>query len=49
MSPLLKILLAIVIGLIVTTILENYTSLAHSLDILLGIAAALVVYFYPIS
>lgn len=48
MHPLLKILLAVVIGLIITTILENYTSLAHGLDILLGIAAALVVYFYPI-
>lgn len=48
MHPLFKIVLAIVVGLIVTTILENYTSLAHSLDILLGIAAALVVYFYPI-
>jgi hypothetical protein len=48
MSPLLKIVLAIVVGLIVTTLLENYTNLAHSLDVLLGIAAALVVYFYPI-
>lgn len=45
MNWLLRILLAVVVGVLVTAVLEWLTPVPHSIDVLLGIVAALVVYF----
>lgn len=45
MNGLLRILLAIVIGVLVTGLLEYFGVLNHGLDALLGVVAALLFYF----
>ena len=49
MSPLIRIAFAIVIGVLVTALLEWLaTSVPHSIDILLGIVAAFIAWkYYP--
>lgn len=49
MNLILRIVLAIVIGCVVTALLEYFGVLNHGLDVLLGVVAALVVYFYPLD
>ncbi len=45
MNTLLKVLLAVVAGVLVTALLEYFGVFNHSIDVLLGVVAALVVYF----
>lgn len=48
MSTILRIVLAIVIGVLVTGLLDYFGVLTHALNVLLGFVAALLFYFgYP--
>lgn len=42
---LIRIIFAIVVGILVTALLEWLTTLPHGIEILLGIVAAFIVYF----
>lgn len=44
MSIILKVVLAVVVGLVVTGLLDYFGVLNHSLNVLLGFVAAIVVY-----
>lgn len=48
MHWLLKVLLAVLVGVLVTALLEYWGVLNHTLDVLLGIIVAIVVYFSPL-
>jgi uncharacterized membrane protein YeaQ/YmgE (transglycosylase-associated protein family) len=45
MNWLLRILLAVIVGVLVTAVLEWLTPVPHNIDVLLGIVAALITYF----
>lgn len=45
MNTILRIVLAVVVGVIVTSLLEYFGVLNRGLDVLLGFAAALLFYF----
>lgn len=47
MNWMLKILLAIIIGVIVTSLLEYWGVLNHTLDVLIGVVCAIGIYFSP--
>lgn len=46
MSELLRIAFAIIVGVLVTTLLEWLTAVPHTIDVLAGIVAAFVAYWY---
>ena len=45
MNWLLRVFLAIVVGVLVTALLEWLTHVPHNIDVLLGVVAALITYF----
>lgn len=49
MNIVLRVVLAVIIGCIVTALLDHYSVLNSQINFLLGIAAALLVYFVPFN
>jgi hypothetical protein len=46
MNPILRIVFAIVVGVLVTSVLEWLTPVPHGIDVLLGVVAAFLAWYY---